>query len=463
MVSLRKSKPAMSFFDGVPAGAAEDPDRKVIVIGAGAAGLSAARVLRDQGCEVVVLEGRDRVGGRTNTITVGDGLVDEGANWIHNGPANPLCQLAADAGLETNKDDLVNPLALTIFDKVSGRGVHPAKIMYPFLRSGLVLYRYSKERLGAVHDEASLAERLDGEIGRVRGETNRRFFRSLLRTLIDLAAATDSKDLHPNAFALNPADVTATDYVITGGFRGLVERLADGLDIRLRTTVEAIRYHDDGVSVVTTDGSYEGSHVIVTVPLGVLKADTIQFDPPLPATKLAAIDTVGMGVVEKIILTFDQPFWRTKPEKPRSLFYISDVLGDFPAFVDSTSSAGCPTLVAFLAGQQADDMAQDPQRFIDRASEVLEEIFPDAYRAPNAMHVTTWGTDPYSLGSYSAPTIGVTADDYEQLAEPVAGRVLFAGEATYREHAGFVEGAIGSGVREARRILGREADLDFTR
>lgn len=104
-------------------------------------------------------------------------------------------------------------------------------------------------------------------------------------------------------------------------------------------------------------------------------------------------------------------------------------------------------------------MAEDPQSFIDRAGEVLEEIFPDAYRAPTAVHVTTWGTDPYSLGSYSAPTIGVTADDYEHLAEPVAGRVLFAGEATYREHAGFVEGAMGSGVREARRILGRDADL----
>lgn len=459
MVSWRRSKPATSFFDGVPSGAATNVDAKVVVIGAGAAGLSAARVLCDEGCEVLVVEGRDRIGGRLNTITVGDGLVDEGANWIHNAPSNPLCQLVAQAGLEARKDDLVNPLALKAFDKISGRDVHPARMIYLLVRSALVLHRYGKESLTATHDEHSLAERFDREICRVRGGTNRRYFRSLLRTLVDLAAAREADDLDPNAFALNPADVTASDYVITGGFRGLVERLADGLDIRLGTAVEAIRYHDSGVSVVTPDGTYDGSHVIVTVPLGVLKAQTITFDPPLPATKLAAIDHVGVGVVEKVVLMFDQPFWRAKEGKPRSLFYISDVLGDFPAFVDSTASAGCPALVAFLTGQQAEDMAKDPQPFIERAGEVLEEIFPDTYRAPTAVHVTGWGVDPFSLGSYSAPTIGVSADEYEQLAAPVAGRVLFAGEATYREHAGFVEGAIGSGIREARRILGHETDL----
>jgi len=98
VVSWRRSKPATSFSDGVPSGAATDVDAKVVVIGAGAAGLSAARVLHHEGCEVLVVEGRDRIGGRLNTITVGDGLVDEGANWIHNAPSNPLCQLVAQAG-----------------------------------------------------------------------------------------------------------------------------------------------------------------------------------------------------------------------------------------------------------------------------------------------------------------------------------------------------------------------------
>ncbi len=462
MVSWRKAKPETSFFDDVPSGATSDADLKVIVVGAGAAGLSAACVLRDAGCEVVVVEGRDRVGGRLNTITIGDGIVDEGANWIHNAPSNPLCRLVAQAGLETLRDDLVDPRALKVFDKIAGKDVHPARMLYPLLRSALVMHRYSKESPSVTHREHSLAERFDGEIARVRGGTNRRYFRSLLRTLVDLASAKEAEGLAPHSFALNPADVTANDDVIIGGFVKLVDRLADGLDVRLESAVESIHYGDDSVAVVTADGTHHGSHVIVTVPLGVLKAQAITFDPPLPDTKLAGIANVGVGTVEKIIMMFDRPFWRTRTDKPRSLFYISDVLGEFPAFVDSTTSAGCPTLVAFLTGEQVEAMATDPQPFIERAGEVLKEIFPDTYRAPTAVHVTGWGVDPFSLGSYSTPAIGVSADDYEELAAPVAGRVLFAGEATDRQHAGFVEGAIGSGVREARRILGREVDLTLS-
>ena len=222
-------------------------------------------------------------------------------------------------------------------------------------------------------------------------------------------------------------------------------------------------FHDSQtLRVETADGQHRGSHVIVTVPIGVLKTDTITFDPPLPDDKCTAIERVGAGVVEKVIMTFDEPFWQRTLGRPRSLFYISDVLGEFPAFVDATQSAGCPMLVAFLTGEQLDAMADDAQSFIDRAGEVLREIFPETYEPPTDVHVTTWGTDPYSRCSYSTPTIGVTAAHYQTLSEPVAGRVLFAGEATYRRHAGFVEGAIGSGIREARRLLGHEASLELT-
>ena len=96
---------------------------------------------------------------------------------------------------------------------------------------------------------------------------------------------------------------------------------------------------------------------------------------------------------------------------------------------------------------------------IERALDLLKEMFPDGYQDPAAVHTSNWQNDRFAGGSYSAPKIGTSPSDYEDLAAPVGGRVLFAGEATYREHAGFVEGAMGSGVREARRILGREADL----
>lgn len=359
---FRRNTTKTPFYDGVPTGAAADTSGKVIVIGAGAAGLSAARVLRDHGREVVVLEGRDRLGGRLNTIHVGDGLVDEGGNWIHSAPANPIYHLAREAGWDLHRDELLNPLRLTTFDKVSGRRVNAMKISYLLLRTALVISRYGKAGPDATYPVSNLAERLDQEVARVRGVTNRRQYRSLLRTVVDMVAAKESDYLHPNAIGLNPDD-GGSDYVISGGYRKLIEQLADGLDVHLETKVDSIRYGDNGVSVTTAEGTYEGAHAIVTVPLGVLKAQSIAFDPPLPELKLAAIENIGAGVVEKIVLTFTEPFWRRRPGSPRSVFYISDVLGELPAFVDTTSSAGCPTLVAFLTGEQLDHLAQDSQPF----------------------------------------------------------------------------------------------------
>ncbi|MEL7234997.1 MAG: FAD-dependent oxidoreductase, partial [Chloroflexota bacterium] len=93
------------------------------------------------------------------------------------------------------------------------------------------------------------------------------------------------------------------------------------------------------------------------------------------------------------------------------------------------------------------------------ATGLLKTMFPDTYQDPTAVHVSNWQNDPFAGGSYSTPVPGTSAEDYDRLAMPVAGRVLFAGEATYQERGGFVEGAMGSGVREARRILGQEVDL----
>ena len=106
----RKNTNRQPLFDGMPTGgAAVDAPGTVIVIGAGAAGLSAARVLHHAGRKVVVLEGRDRIGGRLNTIEVGDGIADEGGNWIHGVPANAVYHLAIEAGLDVERDDLLAP------------------------------------------------------------------------------------------------------------------------------------------------------------------------------------------------------------------------------------------------------------------------------------------------------------------------------------------------------------------
>jgi len=461
-VTKRKSHPTGkhhdSFIDGVTAGAA-DGHGPVIVVGAGAAGLTAARVLHDQGREVIVVEGRQRIGGRLHTIDVEGGTVDEGGNWIHGGSANPLYHLTQEAGIASSEDKMASSGGFLMFDGVTKRSVNQLRALYHLWRADRVLSRLSREDISAPQSAANLAERLDAEVSRVRGIIGQKYFRFMLRTMNDLTAAQKAELLAPNTLALNPDYDSRGDYVIAGGYQRLVSRLASGLDIKLGAEVREISYNAAGVTVQTSAKVLRGSHVIVTVPLGVLKAQTITFQPALPVGKQRAIQNLGVGIVEKVVLAFDEPFWRKSPNQPRSIFHVSAVQGDFPAFVDASSTAGRPVLVAFLTGDQAQQLAEDPEATVARATEILHMIFTDEYQDPAAVHVTTWGTDEFSLGSYSTVSLTTSAGDYDDLLAPVAGRLLFAGEATYRERAGFVEGAIGSGIREARRILGYEADL----
>ena len=464
----RKQAERLPFIEGVPTGAANDTG-KVIVIGAGASGLSAARILQEQGREVIVLEGRERMGGRLNTIKVGGGMVDEGGNWIHGSPANPLYHLAKDAGFTLNEDDFINPLRLKVFDKVTGRGVSSFRMLYFLLRTARALGRFASESLTASHPESNFAERVEKEVASTWGAANKRYYRYMLRTIVDLTAAEDSERIHPNGMALNPDYDEGSDVVIEGGYRRLIERLASGLDVQIGTIVEAIRYDGvgDGVEVVTNKGAFQGSHVVVTVPLGVLKAQKIAFDPPLPAWKTSAIEAIGMGVVEKVVLKFEKAFWRSSPQRPRSLFYVSDKTGDFPAFIDATNSAETPILIAFISGDQARQLNHDVASSIEQATEILQTVFPDAYQAPTAVHVTNWAQDPFSLGSYSTPAVGVSAESYEQLSQPIAGRVLFAGEGetieiTHRatDRLLFARGAIKAALWAHDKKAGRYDMLD---
>lgn len=461
MTSTTTNHPQL--FEGVPTGAVQEEGR-IIVIGAGPAGLTAARVLKKQGRDVLVLEGRDRIGGRLNTINLGGGKVDEGANWVHGVPANPLYHLLKDAGFDVFEDEVLEPFRLTIYDKATGRLRNSLRCAYLLWRAERAMTRFSNDSLTTQHAEPNLAARIDKETLKIKGTANQRIFKFGLRTVIDLIYAEKSELLHANSMVINPDYLDDNvDYVMPGGYSLLIERLAEGLDIRLDTRVEKVTYDETGVEVIAGKESYRASHVIVTVPLGVLKAGTISFSPPLPDVKQEAIDNLGFGNVEKIIFKFDDAFWRTSPDRGRTILYISETIGDFPAFTDISKKAGVPMLCAFLSGDQAREMAEDAEPFIDKALGILKELFPDDYQAPTAVHVSNWQKDPFAYGSYSTPTVTTRAENYDQLAEPVAGRLLFAGEATYRARAGFVEGAMGSGLREARRILGEAVDLSLRR
>lgn len=429
--------------------AAPEDEPPVVVVGAGVAGLTAAQALRRAGHRVVVLEGRDRIGGRTFTSQVGPATVDLGAAWIHGPEDNPVAQLAQRNDIAYEPQDLTPDL---FYDAVEGGRVpldqlgEPLGVALGFEEEGAEL----SAELGA---GASVTEALDAYFAAVATTpTTDRRARFIAESFTEeVGGPLDRVSLESLADG-EYVELAGGDQVIDGGYATIVELLAEGLDVRTSTPVTAIDTTGD-VAVVRADGEdLEARRVIVTVPLGVLKAGTISFEPPLPERTTSAIERLGMGSFEKVVLVFEEPFWAEEFEV--GIAYLAG-RGDgleFPTFFDMTEFAGAPTLVCLYSGAFAVRAQEGPPESITAAClGVLREVLGDVPE-PVATHATSWTDDPFSLGSYSYYTVEADPDDTRALAEPPDELLSFAGEATSVEAYQTVHGAFTSGLREARRI-----------
>jgi len=196
----------------------------------------------------------------------------------------------------------------------------------------------------------------------------------------------------------------------------------------------------------------------VTLPLGVLKAGAVAFSPALPDAKAAAIAAIGYGHFEKVALRYDQAFWRDASRI--NFVYLSNTPQEFPLFIDLTDFGPAPALVALCSANFAAGLATaDDASIVARVRGILDELFGAGLPAPIDSAVTRWASDPYSLGAYSYLALGSAPSDQDTLAAPVLGRLLFAGEATSAARYGYADGALQTGIREAKRLLRSESVL----
>ena len=309
---------------------------RVIVVGAGVAGLTAADAARCAGAEVVVLEARDRIGGRTWTVPFGPGAVDLGGAWVHGPVGNPVAEALTAAGIEARNDgsyysrmavwadgwvDAPDATALTA---AAGADWDPAEAMAAL--SG------SDRFVDGV--EWFLADReLDG-----RARELARFGLLWLEGALVTAAPPDRISLAGvAAYSVGAGG----NLVPIGGYRMLLERLSTGLDVRLDSPVTRVEHGGPGVVVHADGETFEGDRVVVTLPLGVLQDGSVAFDPPLGGGHALAVKRLAMGTEEKVAMRFPERFW------PESVWQITDVADDraFPVWFDFSRHVGSPTLV----------------------------------------------------------------------------------------------------------------------
>ena len=331
----------------------------VVVIGAGIAGLGAAQILVERGHAVIVVEARDRIGGRIHTGTIGSQPVDLGASWIHGVDGNPLVELADRAGAERTPTD---------YDSIVVRGVDGNPISDDELER-------ARNRLldaggdGAASSIGAAVELADDTLG----DDDRTLLGYVLASEIEHEFAADAGDLAVGAID-EGEEYPGGDEIVPGGYRQLLTPLLGGYEIRTSTPVARIAHDADRVVVTTVAGeSITADRVLVTVPLGVLQAGSIAFDPPLPDAKRRSIDRLGMGVLEKVVLRFDAPFW----DDTDLLGFVGTDPGGFVEWLNLFPATTTPVLVGFNAGSVARTLTtRSDSAVVASAAAALAAMYP---------------------------------------------------------------------------------------
>ncbi len=435
------------------------PPERVIVVGAGMAGLVAARLLHDSGFAVTVLEARQRVGGRTWTDDSLGAPLDLGGSWVHGVDGNPLalwCDRLGIALVESQGDRLLIDDRATAPTRegqrrraIMGRLAFKAAIEWAGWRSKAMV-RVNGPRSISVKQAVDplLHAGWLPEIDRL-----------VVATFVETSEGVQGAPY--DAIAAEewfPAEGLERNAQPHGGFHQLVDDAARGLSIRLDAPVQRLQWNDAGVTARLSGGeTVEADRALLAVPVGLLRAGLPTLDPLPPEGQRAALARIGYGagVLGKIYLRFPHRFWPKSPKWFGRLPDTPDCRGTFNSWVNHEEETGLPILLSFSNGQTAArlDRSPDDAEVVAVAMASLRKMFgPDAVE-PEAVLRPRWLSDPWSRGGYSYPAVGSASEDRGDHARPLGRRVFFAGEATEPVEYGTVHAALWSGEQAAEAIF----------
>ena len=417
---------------------------RVIVIVAGLAGLAAARNLQAAGHEVIVVAARDRIGGRLWTLRLWPDLpMDLGTSWIHGTSRNPLTALADAAGADRVATSYDRSLSLGLDGEEADLSADSAEALVSAARAGA-------ERLEV---DVSLAMAVQAFPGWTDADAEtRRFLRHYIIDTYEQEYAVDRAEA--SAWNIHAArEYVGEDVLFPVGIDQLTTYLARGLPLRLGQTVTALAPTGDGVRVTLADGStLEPGHVVVTLPLGVLKSGSVALGEPLAPARQAAINGLGMGLLNKCWLRFDRIAGDADVDW---IEWLSPRDGHWSQWVSLGRALAAPVLLACHAGSQARTIeALGDAATVNGAHDALKAVFGTAFPAPVAAQITRWSQDPFARGSCSYHAPGTSPDSRRALAgADWDGRLVFAGEAAEPQSSGAAHGAYLSGGTAARPIM----------
>ncbi|XP_026325696.1 spermine oxidase-like [Hyposmocoma kahamanoa] len=457
-----------------------------IVIGLGSAGTTAASTLARAGKRVLALEAQDRIGGRVNTVPFGDGLVEVGAEWIHGTQhsrvydlaiANNVTLMSQDSEFEAYRSDgttsdaqLVKELMMYCLE-VADTPSEEQEALGHYITRKLNVYLQEKH--------PKILENQDFM------DSFLKFMNFIINSYEatndwnDVSAYTKYESLEGNQH------MSWHRYGYKTFFDILLDKYNNGpglptLEIKLNTEVTKVTWPQDpkeNVIVTTKDGTtYTANNVIVTISLGVLKERyTTLFSPELPQKKITAIDKLTMGVLDKIIVSFEKRWWGDALLDFFLLWRPED-LKDLPKddWITKIGGISMPmgsnnTLTLWLNGDVAKLVETLPEEDVkSKVVELLRRFMGHKYTIPEptGMIRSTWFTNPFTRGSYTYDNLDVpnhptARSDLEAplLDSAMKPRVLFAGEATNEKHFGTVHGASETGYREAMRLLPNDSNV----
>ncbi len=414
------------------AGADSVSEPDVVVVGAGAAGLAAARTLLEKGRRVVLVEASHRIGGRAHTDTSIFGVpFDLGAHWLHNGRKNPYNKYAKNNGFK----------------------VYPVPEIYH-------LYSADGERVGSKqlkklwkeHDKLRKAIGRAGKAGKdvaasaVTGKINKRWSNT---ARLMLGAWTMGKDFDDFSTLDWWNSDGGADYFCKSGFGTLVAHYGRGIEVSLNNAVSRIDWSGKRVLVESSKGMLKPRAVIVTVSTGVLASDQIKFFPELPAAKRESFDAIPMGAYDHIALLFSKDVFGIGSDG----YFFSEIGDDGKGFGTLTNSAGSGLAYCDVGGSWGRELhrASEADK-IDYALQHLKSLLGnDVTQSFVKGAATAWGLNPLTLGSFASARPGA----YKMravLRRSVGDRIFFAGEACHPSMWATVGGAHLSGVSAARSV-----------